>query len=93
MWFNEAGTYKLTKPLYPSSQVNIYGQTSTNWDEKDPITNDYPKRTALKTIIEGNGTFGLIDTTQGNASLSLINLRLTQGKEAIRGGAVKVAVH
>lgn len=84
----EAGTYKLTKPLYPSSQVNIYGQTSTNWDEKDPITNDYPKRTALKTIIEGNGTFGLIDTTQGNASLSLINLRLTQGK-AIRGGAVK----
>ncbi|MCH4246429.1 MAG: CSLREA domain-containing protein [Acinetobacter populi] len=84
----QAGVYQITKPLTPRSLVSIYGAAATNWDEKDLITGTYPKRTALNSTIQGNGSFGLIDTTAGKATLTLNNLRLTQGKST-RGGAIQ----
>ncbi|MFU8925438.1 CSLREA domain-containing protein [Acinetobacter puyangensis] len=84
----KAGIYQISRPLTPRSLVSIYGDAATNWDEKDLITGTYPKRTTLNTTIQGNGSFGLIDTTAGKATLTLNNLRLTQGKST-RGGAIQ----
>lgn len=86
----EAGTYKLKKPLRPNSQVSLFGHAATNWDEKDLITNTYPKRTALTTRIEGDGSFAIFDATQRQVALTLTNLHLSKGFAA-RGGAINSA--
>ncbi len=86
----EAGIYKLNKPLRPNSQVSIFGHAATSWDEKDLITNTYPKRIALTTRIEGDGSFELFDATQRQTAITLTNIHLSKGFAA-RGGAIHTA--
>ena len=84
----KAGEYTIGKPLTPSSMVNILGETPADWSEKDIITGDYPKRLPKQTIIKGNNSFSLFDTTSGKSNLTLQSVRLESGKSA-RGGAIK----
>ena len=84
----KAGEYTIGKPLTPSSMVNILGETPADWSEKDIITGDYPKRLPMQTIIKGNHSFSLFDTTSGKSNLTLQSVRLESGKSA-RGGAIK----
>ncbi|MFC3903085.1 CSLREA domain-containing protein [Acinetobacter marinus] len=84
----EAGEYVITKPLTPSSMINILGKSPTDWNVKDVITGDYPQRQPLKTTIKGNNSFTLFDTTAGKSTLTLQTLRLENGG-ASRGGAIK----
>jgi CSLREA domain-containing protein len=84
----KAGEYVLEKPLTPSSMIKIFGETPTDWSEKDILTGDYPQRTPLQTTISGNNTFTLFDTTAGKSQLSIESVRLEDGN-ADRGGAIK----
>lgn len=83
----EKGEYILSKPLYPASQVNIFGGEINDWSKKNLITGDYPALLQPTTVIKGNGTFSLFDTSSGKAQLTLNNLSLENGGGK-RGGAI-----
>ena len=88
----KAGTYTLNSPLKPKSTLRIIGDAATNWDNKNPLTNDYPQALPIATTIIGNGQFSLIDTTSGQKpTVSLQNVRLSNGQATDsngRGGAI-----
>ena len=83
----EKGEYVLTKPLTPSSQINIYGAQISDWSQKDAITGDYPARLAPATTIKGTDQFPLFDTSVGKGTITLNNLILTNGG-GLKGGAI-----
>ena len=87
----KAGTYQLTKTLYPKSAVRIVGDAATNWNNKNPITNDYPKILPIATTIKGNNQFSLFDTTSiQKPTLILNNVELSNGYSSTRGAAIDV---
>ena len=84
----KAGTYKLKKPLIIGSNLTITGDDAVDYNALDYYTNIYPARTDLKTTIEGNGSFGLFDSTRSRNALNLNNVILSKGSSTF-GGAIR----
>lgn len=84
----KAGIYKLKKTLVVGSNLAITGDDAANYEAEDTYTGIFPARSDLKTTIEGDGSFGLFDTTAGRSGLTLNNVILSQGKNAY-GGAIR----
>ena len=84
----KAGTYKLKKTLIVGSNLAITGDDAANYEAEDTYTGMFPARSDLKTRIEGDGSFGLFDTTAGRSGLTLNNVILSKGKNAY-GGAIR----
>ncbi|NEU36736.1 CSLREA domain-containing protein, partial [bacterium LRH843] len=59
-----------------------------DYSKIDVITNDYPAKTILKTIIDGQGKSRLINTSGTKASITVSNVQLQNGKSDSRGGAL-----
>lgn len=77
------GIYKLDKgELTPRSHVILYGELPYDQNEKDELTGEYPKQTALKTIIDANFNSRLFNTSQTKANLEINNIELRNGKVA-----------
>ena len=87
----EKGEYVLTRPLVPASQIIIYGVDGKDWSKKDAITGDYPASATPASVIKGNHSFSLFDTSLGNGSVSLNDLILTEGGGQL-GGAIHAGV-
>lgn len=84
----KAGTYKLKKTLVVGSNLVITGDDAANYEAEDTYTGIFPARSDLKTTIEGDGSFGLFDTTAGRSGLTLNNVILSKGNNAY-GGAIR----
>ena len=85
----EAGTYKLNKELTPNSAMVIRGKEPSDYAQRDVITNDFPARTPIKTIISGLGKSRLFNTTNLNRpALTLQDLVLSDAKTDSFGGAL-----
>ena len=84
----EEGTYKLDTELVPKSSISMMGKIPQDYSKVDVISNDYPAKTALKTIIDGQNKTRLINTSNSKSSISVSNVRLQNGKSNDRGGAL-----
>ncbi|WP_130802119.1 CSLREA domain-containing protein [Acinetobacter ihumii] len=84
----EEGTYKLNTELVPKSSISIMGKIPQDYSKVDVITNDYPAKTALKTIIDGQNKTRLINTSNSKSSIVVSNVRFQNGKSNDRGGAL-----
>lgn len=86
----KADTYKLKKPLIITSAATITGSDASNFDVSDPISNLYPARTPIETVIQpedGQG-FILFDSAVSRAAVNLNNVILKQGK-GLNGGTIR----
>lgn len=84
----EEGSYKLNSELVPASSISLMGKIPQDYSKIDVITNDYPAKTILKTIIDGQGKSRLINTSGTKASITVSNVQLQNGKSDSRGGAL-----
>lgn len=86
----KADTYKLKKPLIVSSDATITGSDASNFDIDDPISNLYPARTPIETVIQPEDGLGftLFDSAVSRAAVNLNNIILKQGK-GLNGGAIR----
>ncbi len=85
----KAGTYHLKSELAPTSSVNIFGESPVTYTAKDPITNSYPQRTELTTIIDADNNSRLFNTSTSGATISLNNLILQNANAGSgKGGAL-----
>lgn len=86
----KADTYKLKKPLIITSVATITGSDASNFDVSDPISNLYPARTPIETVIqpEDGQRFILFDSAVSRAAVNLNNVILKQGK-GLNGGAIR----
>lgn len=84
----ESGTYKLNSELTPASSISLMGKIPQDYSKIDVITNDYPAKTALISIIDGQGKSRLINTSNSKASITVSNVQLQNGKSDSRGGAL-----
>ncbi|RZA09350.1 MAG: CSLREA domain-containing protein, partial [Moraxellaceae bacterium] len=86
----KADTYKLKKPLIVTSAATITGSDASNFNIDDPISNLYPARTPIETVIQpedGQG-FILFNSAVSRAAVNLNNVILKQGK-GLNGGAIR----
>lgn len=87
----EAGTYTLKSELVPTSAMVILGKEPADWSKTNVISNEYPAQTPIKTIISGNNTSRIFNTSNlDKPTLSLQDLILTQGKSNGDGGALSL---
>lgn len=84
----EAGTYVLKKELAPNVNVVIYGALPVDWEKRSLIANQYPAQTENKTIIDGNNSSRIFNTTIGSKALTLNNITLKNARTNDRGGAI-----
>ena len=84
----EEGSYKLNSELVPASSISLMGKIPQDYSKIDVITNDYPAKTILKTIIDGQGKSRLINTSGTKASITVSNVQLQNAKSDSRGGAL-----
>lgn len=85
----EAGTYSLNAELQPTSSVIIRGKEPVDYSKPNVISNSYPAQTKIQTIINGQNTHRIFNTTNLNRpSLSLRNIELRNGKSSTNGGAL-----
>ncbi|MBJ9986364.1 CSLREA domain-containing protein [Acinetobacter sp. S40] len=84
----EEGVYKLNSELVPASSISIVGKIPQDYSKVDVITNDYPAKTVLKSIIDGESKTRLINTSNSKVSISISNVQFQNGKNADRGGAL-----
>jgi CSLREA domain-containing protein/MYXO-CTERM domain-containing protein len=86
----KADTYKLKKPLIVTSAATITGSDAGNFDIDDPISNLYPARTPIETVIqpEDGQRFILFDSAVSRAAVNLNNVILKQG-QGLNGGAIR----
>jgi CSLREA domain-containing protein len=85
----EGNTYTLKGTLNIDSNVSITGEDAFSYDKPDTVNNTYPGRTELKTIIEGDGTFPLFNSTISRSSFSLTSIILRKGHSTTHGGAIR----
>ena len=84
----EEGSYKLNSELVPASSISLMGKIPQDYSKIDVITNDYPAKTILKTIIDGQGKSRLINTSNSKATITVSNVQLQNAKSDSRGGAL-----
>lgn len=78
----ESGVYKLDRELVVESSVNIFGKTAFNYSKRSPITNLYPTKEPLTTIIDGQGKTRLFSSMETQASLNVNQVILKDGYAA-----------
>lgn len=86
--FKNPGVYTLTKPLIIDSSLVISGANAYSYDRTDAVNNSEAARTQLNTIIKGDGSFSLLDSSTARHAVSLNNLVLQNGGGAY-GGAIR----
>lgn len=86
--FKNPGVYTLTKPLIIDSTLVISGANAFSYDTTDAVNNTEAARTQLNTIIKGDGSFSLLDSSTSRNAISLNNLVLQNGG-GIYGGAIR----
>lgn len=87
----QAGEYILKRELRPESAVKIYGETPFDYKTKDPLTHQYPARGPISTVINGNHTSRIFNTSETQASIFLENIELKNGYSSAEGGALLIA--
>lgn len=86
--FKNPGVYKLDKPLIIDSNLIINGVDAYTYDRTDAVNNTEGARLQLNTIIQGNGTFSLLDSSTSRSGVSLNSLVLQDGG-GVYGGAIR----
>ncbi|WP_347473951.1 CSLREA domain-containing protein [Acinetobacter thermotolerans] len=95
----KAGTYKIDRELVVESAINIYGESAFNYTERSPITLLYPKKEALKTVIDAQGKSRIFNTVESQAALNVYQISIRNGRavknpnvvNSGNGGALYVA--
>ncbi|ATO19908.1 CSLREA domain-containing protein [Acinetobacter sp. LoGeW2-3] len=95
----KAGTYKIDRELVVESAIHIYGENVFNYTERSPITLLYPKKEALKTVIDAQGKSRIFNTVESQAALNIHHVSMRNGNavkdsnivNSGNGGALYVA--